>query len=98
MNEARRKKIRTIINEVEEVRGKMAELVERAIKIGDAIQGVIDEETEFLDNMSEKSRDGDKGEEIQGKIYSMDGAMSGILAMEDIDFDAITDALTNAIE
>ncbi len=98
MNATRRKKIKDQIAEVEEIRSKMSALVERANEISEVIQECIDEETEFLDDMSEKARDGEKGEKVQDGISALEEAMTGLAALEDIDFDQIVDSMTNAIE
>jgi len=98
MNATRRKKIKDQIAEVEEIRSKMSALVERANEISEVIQECIDEETESLDDMSEKARDGEKGEKVQDGISALEEAMTGLAALEDIDFDQIVDSMTNAIE
>lgn len=98
MNATRRKKIKDQIAEVEEIRSKMSALVERANEISEVIQECIDEETEFLDDMSEKARDGEKGEKVQDGIIALDEAMNGLNTLEDIDFDSIIESLTTAIE
>jgi len=59
-------------------RKSLLELAAQAQAVLDAVEGIRDDEQEYLDNMPEGIKDGDKGDRAQEVIDYLDGAVDGL--------------------
>lgn len=64
MNESRKKKLNALIAEIEAIRAKL--------------DIILNSEQEYYDDLSEKSQEGEKGEESQAAIENMEGASTDL--------------------
>lgn len=86
MNNARRKEIDAIRTQLEAAQSVLNE-------IAAALEGIRDDEQCYLDDMPESIQSGDKGDRAQAAIDALDEATG---AIEELDFDAIYNALEEA--
>lgn len=77
MNRDRRKALKVILGQMEELTSKIEEVKE-------ALQEVIDEEEEALGNLPESIQDSERGETMQGYIDAMGEVME---ALDELDMD-----------
>jgi methyl-accepting chemotaxis protein len=83
MNKAQRKRIATLIEELQGISSALAEC-SSIEDIQSTIEEICDEEQEKLDNMPEGLRNGDKGSELETKIEALSEAKS--IAEEMVDW------------
>lgn len=88
MNTERRKTLRAILARIETAR----EIVDGILS---DLQDVSAEENDYLDNMPDAFRDGEKGEKAQAAIDAIDEAIS---ALGDVDFDGVASSIETACE
>jgi uncharacterized coiled-coil DUF342 family protein len=88
VNKEQRKTLARLVDDADELRGKIDDLKAE-------IETVRDEEQDKFDNLPENFQDGDRGQRMQAAIDAMDEA---IQALENIDIDEITNALNTATE
>ena len=77
MNRDRRKALKVILGQMEELTSKIEEVKE-------ALQEVIDEEEEALGNLPESIQDSERGETMQGYIDAMEEVVE---ALDELDMD-----------
>lgn len=77
MNRDRRKALKVILGQMEELTSKIEEVKE-------ALQGVIDEEEEALGNLPENIQESERGEQMQEYIDAMEEVME---ALDELDMD-----------
>ena len=77
MNRDRRKALKVVLGQMEELTAKIEEVKE-------ALQEVIDEEEEALGNLPESIQDSERGETMQGYIDAMEEVME---ALDELDMD-----------
>jgi len=88
VNAARRKQIEEVKARIEALTALRDELVE-------AINTISEDEQNYLDNMPDSFRDGDKGDKAQEAIDALSEATT---ALEEIDFDAVIGHLEAAAQ
>jgi hypothetical protein len=86
MNKERRKAISDLISALQGI---------DLTSIKDQAETIRDEEQEYLDNMPDSFKEGDKGQTAENAISALDDAIS---ALEQIDLDEIISYLENAAE
>lgn len=67
MNKQRRKEIKQVIDRLEEIRGEVGFLL-------DTVQGIMDEETEYRDNIPENMQGGDRFEMADNACNELESA------------------------
>lgn len=87
MNDARRRKVRSVLAALDDLGCAI-------LTIQEALSEIITEEQNALDNMPEYLQDSEKGHQMQDYIDSMECAM---LDLEYIDLDSIRDQLQEVI-
>lgn len=58
-------------------------LIERAVELRGEIEAVLEEEQEYLDNMPDSFRDGEKGQAVEGNILCLEGAVENLTEAEE---------------
>ncbi len=84
MNKQRRKDLSDLMDRLQALQGDLSKLTElraEAEEIREGINTAKDEEEEYLDNMPEGLKDGDKGQNAEQAISSLDTASD---ALQDI--------------
>ena len=77
MNRERRKSLKVIL-------GQMEELTSYIEEVKEALQEVIDEEEEALGNLPENIQESERGEQMQGYIDAMEEVVE---ALDELDMD-----------
>ncbi|MGN0999725.1 MAG: hypothetical protein ACI4PO_09255 [Faecousia sp.] len=88
MNAKRRKALLVIITKLEELESLRQEIQER-------LEEIMDEEQEALDNMPESLQEGERGQQMQEYIDTMDGVNDELDCMK---IDELTDQLREIAE
>ena len=78
MNKERRNKLARLRDRMSRLQSEVGDLIED-------LQGVLDEEHEYLDNMPESLQGGEKGEKARTAIVLMDTLISGMADFTDLD-------------
>lgn len=78
MNKERRNKLARLRDRMSRLQSEVGDLIED-------LQGVLDEEHEYLDNMPESLQGGEKGEKARTAIELMDTLISGMADFTDLD-------------
>lgn len=76
MNKQRRKEIKQVIDRLEEIRGEVGFLL-------DTIQGIMDEETEYRDNIPENMQGGDRYEMADNACNELESAHDTLDQVDD---------------
>ena len=94
MNNARRKEI----DKVASLRERMESLAEEIADAKEALEGIRDDEQEYVDNMPESLQQGEKGEAAQEAISQLEEAIEALGEIEDIvdKFGEVEGALNSA--
>lgn len=83
MNRERRKNLKVILDQMEELTSKIEEAKE-------ALQEVIDEEEEALSNLPESIQESERGEQMQGYIDAMEEVAE---ALDELDMDDLCEKI-----
>ena len=102
MNNNRRKTLKSLIKQLEEVYEKFENLKSDCEEISQAISDIRNEEEEAYDNLPEGIQESERGERMQEVIEHLESAIDEIDNV-DIDdilsyLDSTTEAINNAIE
>ena len=94
MNNARRKEI----DKVASLRERRESLAEEIADAKEALEGIRDDEQEYVDNMPESLQQGEKGEAAQEAISQLEEAIEALGEIEDIvdKFGEVEGALNSA--
>jgi ATP-dependent protease HslVU (ClpYQ) peptidase subunit len=95
MNKSTQKKLQAAVNvletevtpKLEELKGREGVLSDLAGKVADArseIEAIREESQEKLDNMSDKAKEGDKGQELESEVSTLDSAVSDLESAENL--------------
>ena len=103
MNKERRKRIEAVKTRLEnEVRDKLDGLPELLSELAQEVEDIHDEEQDYLDNMPEGLRAGDKGSAAEDAVSSLNDAFQNIQAIADaldnFDIDDVAADLDTAAE
>lgn len=90
MNDTRRKAIRALMEQLNELRSQATELTEE-------LSTIADEEQEYYDAMPENMQGGEKGEKAQASADALSNAKDALEGFEST-FDEIDGELNTAIE
>ena len=85
MNKIRRKELAHIV-------AKLEELEALHLEIKEALEAVLDEEQEALDNLPESLQESERGEQMQEYIDTMESALDDL---EQLDIEEIRDLLND---
>ena len=88
MNAKRRKALRVIITKLEQLESLRQEIQEQ-------LEEIMDEEQDALDNMPESLQEGERGQQMQEYIDTMDGVNDELDCMN---IDELTDQLREIVE
>ena len=76
MNKQRRKDISKAMSILSEARGLMEEASAKAAEAKDMLESAKDEESDYLENMPENMRNGDKGSTAESAVDALETAAS----------------------
>ena len=82
MNNERRKALKVLRNQIDEIHRALSNFDIDEIKAG--VEEHRDDEQSYYDNMPESFQDGDKGQAAQDAIEQLDGAIEALESLEEM--------------